>query len=111
MTWLKQKAAVDRLAARATEHKEHLADVRQSMHNWKQQTFGNVEALAWAFAAGVVVSATSGSSGDEGRGRGVLMKSLNATLLTWRLFGRPGIDEAQDAIVGDAAADVPPVSG
>lgn len=111
MTWLQQKAAVDQLSARATQHTERLAEVRRSMRNWKQQTFGSMESLAWAFAAGVVVSATSGSSGDESRGRGVLIKTLNATLLTWRLFGRPGLDEAQDAIAGDAAADVPPVSG
>ena len=111
MSWLRQKAAVDRLSTRATEHKQHLADVRQSMRDWKQRTFGSMESLAWAFAAGVVVSATSGSSGDESRGRGVLMKTLNASLLTWRLFGRPGLDEAQDAIIGDAAAKAPPASG
>lgn len=111
MTWLQQKAAVDRLSTRATQHAEHLADVRESMRDWKQQTFGSMESLAWAFAAGVVVSATSGSSGDESRGRGVLMKTLNASLLTWRLFGRPGLDEARDAIVGDAAAEVPPAGG
>lgn len=109
MTWLTQKAVVDRLASRATERREHLADVRDSMHDWKQQTFGNMESLAWAFAAGVVVSATSGSS--EGQGRGVLMKTLHASLLTWRIFGRPGLDEAQSAISGDAAADVSPVAG
>lgn len=110
MNWWRQKAAVDRIAARATERKQHLADVRNSMRSWKQQTFGSVESLAWAFAAGVVVSAASGPTDDDSRGRGILMKTVNASLLTWRLFGRPGLDEAQDALVGDAAAEASPVA-
>lgn len=110
MNWWRQKAAVDRIAARATERRQHLADLRNRMRSWKLQTFGSVESLAWAFAAGVVVSAASGSTDDDSRGRGILMKTVNASLLTWRLFGRPGLDEAQDALVGDAAAEAPPVA-
>lgn len=110
MSLWRQKATVDRIAAHAAERKRHRAEVRNRMRRWKQRTFGNVEALAWAFAAGVVASAASGSTDDDGRGRGILMKTVNASLLTWRLFGRPGLDEAQDALVGDATADVPPVA-
>lgn len=110
MMWWRQKARVERISKQATRYKAHLADVRSSMHGWKQQTFGNKEALAWAFAAGMVVSAASGSSDNDSRARGMLVKTLNASLLTWRLFGRPGLDEAQSAIAGDAVADVPPAA-
>lgn len=110
MTLWRQKAAVDHIAARATERKQHLSDVRNRMHDWKQQTFGSMQSLAWAFAAGVVVSAASGSTAGNSRGHGILMKTVNASLLTWRLFGRPGLDEAQDTLVGDAAADELPIA-
>lgn len=103
MSFWRQKNMVKQLSDRATERKKRLVELRGKMRRWKQQTFGQPESLAWAFAAGVVVSAVSGGSETQRRGRSVVVKALNASLLTWRLFGRPGLDEAQSALVGDAA--------
>lgn len=94
MLWLRQKAAVDRLSALADERKQRLAAIRRAMHDWKFATFGNLRSVAWAFAAGAVVAANQRPSKEDGGKRSMVMKAANASLLTWRLFGRPGLDGA-----------------
>lgn len=111
MPWTRQRAIVDHLAVRAGERRRKLAAIRRAMHDWKFATFGNLRSVAWAFAAGAVVSAGSRSTDEHRRGPGLLVKTVNASFLTWRLFGRPGLDGATAGVAQDTPADTEVLEG
>lgn len=89
MNWLTQKREVDKLATQAQADAYAMAMHRLALRKWRQQTFGNANALAWSFAAGTVWGVARGAGGTGSGMRRKAVSVANASLFAWRVANAP----------------------
>jgi hypothetical protein len=84
-----QKRRVALLSAQVYAEAARAALHRNTIRDWQQRAFGDANALAWSFAAGVLwgLSTPPGkAAGSSSNGlRRAFMSSINASLFAWRM--------------------------
>jgi hypothetical protein len=83
MIWTAQKNRVDHLSLLARRASEDIAFHRHALHEWRSNTLGTLDALAWSFAAGAVWSAVP-AGGRKTRAKRTVLGAANLLLLANR---------------------------
>ncbi len=89
MMLTRQRAIVAERSREAAHWDSCRRQHRAAIHEWKQERFANPSTLAFAFAAGALVGASSETKLRIRPFENVLGLA-NTTLLAWRMFGAHG---------------------
>lgn len=83
----RQQSAVDEWSSRAKASETRGRAHRAAIHAWKDQRFGSLWTLGWAFAAGALWGVGPHVRTRKGKATKKYLGLANTILLAWRILG------------------------
>ena len=99
-SWMKQHRKVDRIERGVHASALEAAKRRRQIRAWFSR-FGDLETMAWAFAAGLLWASGRGTAQHRMASRASVVRLANSALLLWRFVSRI---RATGAVLGLASA-------